>query len=35
VINLQCTWTNPTSSTVTFGEGTADEMCLAFLYATQ
>jgi hypothetical protein len=35
VINLQCTWTNPTNQTVSFGEKTSDEMCLAFLYATQ
>lgn len=26
-----CRWTNPGSSAVTFGEGTADEMCFAFL----
>ena len=34
-IKLQCTWTNPTAQSVTFGETTADEMCLAFFYATQ
>jgi len=31
---LTCTWDNPTASTVTWGEGTADEMCLSYLYAT-
>jgi hypothetical protein len=31
---IECTWDNPTSSTVTWGEGTADEVCIAFFYAT-
>jgi hypothetical protein len=31
---LTCTWDNPTSKSVTWGEGTDDEMCLAYLYAT-
>ncbi len=33
-INLNCTWDNPTNATVTWGEGTSDEMCFAFVYAT-
>lgn len=33
-IKLDCTWDNPTSSAVTWGEGTSDEMCFAFVYAT-
>ena len=31
---IECTWDNPTDRTVTWGEGTADEMCIAFVYAT-
>ena len=31
---LSCTWDNPTTKYVTWGESTSDEMCLAFLYAT-
>jgi hypothetical protein len=31
---IECTWDNPTDSTVKWGEGTADEMCIAFFYAT-
>lgn len=31
---LECTWDNPTSSTVRWGEGTNDEMCLVYLYVT-
>ncbi len=33
-IKMSCTWDNPTSSNITWGEGTSDEMCFAFLYAT-
>ncbi|MBS1150571.1 MAG: hypothetical protein H6Q89_2269 [Myxococcaceae bacterium] len=33
-LKLSCSWNNPTSQTVTWGEGTDDEMCLAFLYVT-
>jgi hypothetical protein len=33
-IRIECTWDNPTSATVTWGEGTADEMCIAFFYMT-
>ncbi len=33
-LTLSCSWNNPTASTVTWGEGTADEMCFAFLYAS-
>lgn len=32
-LTLSCTWNNPTDRTVTWGEGTSDEMCLAFVYA--
>ena len=31
---ISCNWSNPTDNTVTFGESTSDEMCLAFLYVT-
>jgi hypothetical protein len=31
-VTLSCTWDNPTAETVHWGESTADEMCLAFLY---
>jgi mono/diheme cytochrome c family protein len=31
---LTCTWDNPTDKTVRWGEGTDDEMCLAFVYVT-
>jgi hypothetical protein len=31
---MDCTWDNPTSETIRWGEGTADEMCFAFIYAT-
>jgi hypothetical protein len=33
-LGLSCTWSNPEARTVTWGEGTADEMCLTYLYAT-
>jgi len=33
-MRLSCTWTNPTSRTVTWGEGTDDEMCFAYVYVT-
>lgn len=33
-ITLRCEWDNPTARTVRWGEGTADEMCFAFIYAT-
>lgn len=33
-VTLKCSWDNPTAQTVTWGEGTADEMCFAFVYAT-
>ena len=33
-LKLTCTWNNPTSNTVRWGESTDDEMCLAFLYVT-
>lgn len=33
-VNLNCTWDNPTNAVVTWGEGTSEEMCFAFIYAT-
>ena len=33
-LKLTCSWNNPTSKTVRWGESTDDEMCLAFLYVT-
>lgn len=30
-IRTMCKWKNPTDATVTYGEGTADEMCFAFM----
>lgn len=33
-IRLSCTWDNPTNSVVRWGEGTSEEMCFAFVYAT-
>jgi hypothetical protein len=33
-LSLQCTWDNPTTRTITWGEGTSDEMCFAFVYVT-
>lgn len=34
-VGLSCTWNNTTNAALHWGEGTADEMCLAFLYMTQ
>ncbi len=34
-VALTCTWDNPTGRTVTWGEGTDDEMCLNYFYLTQ
>lgn len=31
---MRCGWDNPTDRTVTWGEGTADEMCLNYVYVT-
>jgi hypothetical protein len=33
-ISMRCTWDNPTTRSITWGEGTDDEMCFAFMYAT-
>ena len=33
-VSLSCTWDNPTTNYVRWGESTTDEMCLAYLYAT-
>jgi mono/diheme cytochrome c family protein len=33
-ITISCTWENNTNKVVTWGEGTSDEMCIAFLYST-
>lgn len=34
-LTLTCTWSNPTDRSVRWGEGTSDEMCLAYLYVTR
>jgi hypothetical protein len=34
-VQLSCTFDNPTSSSVTWGEKTSDEMCLAYFYVTK
>jgi hypothetical protein len=34
-LQLSCIWDNPTQRTIRWGEGTEDEMCLAYLYITQ
>lgn len=34
-ISVQCSWSNPTNRTITWGENTTDEMCLSYLYLTQ
>jgi hypothetical protein len=34
-LQLSCIWDNPTPRTVRWGEGTGDEMCLAYLYVTR
>jgi hypothetical protein len=31
VLTTTCTYDNPSTSTVTFGEGTRDEMCFDFI----
>jgi hypothetical protein len=33
-VKLTCTWSNDTGQTVTWGEGTSDEMCLSYFYVT-
>ncbi len=33
-VSMTCTWDNPTNRVVRWGEGTADEMCFAYIYAT-
>lgn len=33
-VKYTCVWDNPTDRTVRFGEGTEDEMCIAFFYTT-
>jgi hypothetical protein len=33
-ITMECTWDNPTTRTIRWGEGTNDEMCFAYIYAT-
>jgi hypothetical protein len=33
-LTITCEWDNPRSTTVRWGEGTADEMCFAYAYAT-
>ncbi len=34
-IKLSCTWDNPSTNTITWGEKTTDEMCLNYFYVTQ
>ncbi len=33
-VKMTCTWDNPDNQTLTWGEGTDDEMCFAFVYAS-
>lgn len=33
-LSITCQWDNPRTTTVRWGEGTADEMCFAYAYAT-
>jgi hypothetical protein len=33
-LRFSCTWDNDTDQTVTWGDGTEDEMCITYLYAT-
>ncbi len=33
-VKMSCTWDNPDNRDITWGEGTSDEMCFAFVYAT-
>ncbi|MGV3622680.1 MAG: hypothetical protein ACO1OB_17810 [Archangium sp.] len=33
-VTMNCSWDNPSNSTIRWGEGTSDEMCFAFIYAT-
>jgi hypothetical protein len=33
-VDVTCTWNNPGNATVTWGEGTQDEMCVTFFYVT-
>ncbi|MCC6336290.1 MAG: hypothetical protein IT380_20175 [Myxococcales bacterium] len=33
-LTMRCEWDNPGMTNVTWGEGTTDEMCFAFIYAT-
>jgi hypothetical protein len=33
-LKVSCSWDNPTDREVRWGEGTSDEMCLAFVYVT-
>jgi hypothetical protein len=33
-LKMTCTWDNPSTRTIGWGEGTSDEMCFAYIYAT-
>jgi hypothetical protein len=33
-VKYTCVWDNPSDRSVRFGEGTEDEMCIAFFYTT-
>jgi hypothetical protein len=34
-LSLSCTWDNETSSPITWGENTSDEMCLNYVFISQ
>lgn len=33
-VKYTCTWDNSTGRTIRWGDGTEDEMCIAFFYTT-
>ncbi len=33
-LSIECTWDNPSTRTIRWGESTSDEMCFAYVYAT-
>lgn len=34
-LGISCTWDNPTTKSIAWGEGTGDEMCLGLIYFTE
>ena len=34
-LTYSCTWDNPGSASISWGEATTDEMCITYLYVTQ